>query len=184
MAIGASGTFAHAGNLTITGGSVGNGQKTYIYVTGNVNITNPITFSSGGWSSRADIPSLYVYASGNITIAPTVSRLFGVYNAQGIIDTCSPADTSDSGAMWSTCSNQLVVDGAFSARKVNLKRTFGSLRNASTNVCPGRVSASSCAGEVFNFGPALFFGEAPTTSITPGLDTKKFDFITSLPPFL
>ena len=182
--IGSPGTFAYTGNLTIAGGSVGNGQKTYIYVNGNVNITNQITFSSGGWSGRADIPSLYVYASGNITIAPTVSKLFGVYNAQGIIDTCSPADTSDSGAMWATCSNQLVVDGAFSARKVNLKRTFGSLRNASTNVCPGRVSASSCAGEVFNFGPALFFGEAPTTSITLGLDTKKFDFITSLPPFL
>jgi hypothetical protein len=183
MAIGASGTFAHAGNLTITGGAVGNGQKTYIYVTGNVNITNPITFSSSGWSSRADIPSLYVYASGNITIAPTVSKLFGVYNAQGIIDTCSPADTSDSGAMWSTCSNQLVVDGAFSARKINLKRTFGSLRNA-TNPATCTVPGGKCAAEIFNFGPALFFGEAPTTSITPGLDTKKFDFITSLPPFL
>lgn len=184
MAIGASGTFAHSGNLTITGGAVGNGQKTYIYVTGNVNITNPITFSSGGWSSRADIPSLYVYASGNITIAPTVSRLFGVYNAQGIIDTCSPADTSDSGAMWSTCSNQLLVDGAFSARKINLKRTFGSLRNAPDPTSCGLPVGSKCAAEIFDFNPMLFFADAPNTSITPGLDTKKYDFITSLPPFL
>ncbi|MEK7599460.1 MAG: hypothetical protein AAB462_00280 [Patescibacteria group bacterium] len=124
----------------ILGGRTVNGNQAIessedIYITGN------ITYGSGPWTADS-IPSFVLSTTGNIYIAPNVTRLDGVYTSQranGAIYTCSknsgggnfdpisanvPADN-----FFSTCKNQLLVHGSFVADKIHLMRTYGSLRD-------------------------------------------------------
>ncbi|MCX6727479.1 MAG: hypothetical protein NTX11_01535 [Candidatus Saccharibacteria bacterium] len=199
----ASGRYKKTGNVTINGGSLTLGQHIYLYVTGDVRITGSITDASGNWSSRSQIPSLYIYAKGNITIDNAVTKLYGVYTAQkngnigGTINTCTEATNSLGANNYNACSNQLLIDGAFVADKVNLQRTFGSLRDSAaqdsnplsggTVSCSGNTPSSVaplCAAEVFMFSPSLYLADPPTITSVPGTSSGTYDYITTLPPFL
>lgn len=118
--------------------------STKVYVNGNVYISGNIVYSTSGWSydpgSRVDsIPSLVLYASGNIYIDPGVSQLDGTYISGGTIYTCgvSTSQACASSSLYSTGKNQLVVNGSFVADQVKLMRTFGSLRDEKPTVVSG-----------------------------------------------
>ncbi|MEI6481673.1 MAG: hypothetical protein WCO19_05240, partial [Candidatus Saccharibacteria bacterium] len=66
ITIGSSGKYSKNDNLVIEGGNVDAGEKIFISVVGDITITKPITFASSGWTDRSNIPSLYIYATGNI----------------------------------------------------------------------------------------------------------------------
>jgi hypothetical protein len=123
--------------------TVSPGVNSTIYVNGNIYIDSNIIYadSTTGWASIADIPSLYVIASGNIYIAPTVTRLDGVYVAEakngsgGTLDTCANVLGSFSSpdllyGDTEGCNTQLVINGAVVANHVDLDRSFSSLRYA------------------------------------------------------
>jgi hypothetical protein len=203
---GPSGVFEVSGNITIGPGAIvlPRGRHIKLHIDGNLTITaNSIAFSPAARSSTADIPSLEIVAR-NIKIANNVTRLDGVYVAQphagagtteGIINTCTDsAGTSIADDnLYNDCGNQLVINGAFVANKVQFRRTLGSLRNAhldnafgaATNVCAGAspgAPKSSCAGELFHFSPEVYLG-VPFGS-TPGTPTEPDDYQVVLPPVL
>ncbi|HVW22911.1 MAG TPA: hypothetical protein VHB51_00230 [Candidatus Saccharimonadales bacterium] len=226
----ANGAYYAPGNITISGGSLGNatdwepgddpkGQSLAIYVNGNVTISGNITFSSGARTAKyvngelkTNIPSLFIIARGNIDIAPNVGEVDGVYIAQnhpnnatppqqvgGTINTCS----TNSGDLFGTCNNQLVIRGAFIAKNVELYRTFGSVRDSATGEYPGiPVNAANrsncntgddagdqmrgdlsidCGAEVFIFSPEMFLSHPAIPAIPTNY---KFDAISSLSPVL
>lgn len=138
------------GNLTLGGETVATGQKKAYFRKGNVYIGGNITYNTTGWSydkatGKLDkVPSMVVKTTGNIYISNNVTRLDGVYIAQrkdptlppsnsngGIIYTCGTASYQPvtSTAVYHNCRNQLTVYGTFIANKVNMMRTYGSLRD-------------------------------------------------------
>ena len=202
---------AVGGRTVISGFSGANGinkgHRIAIYVTGDVYINDDIKFRQAiTWSSPDDVPSFYLIAKGNIYISPNVDQLDGVYVAQpngtpgsGTINTCAKNyGNFPRSELYDNCTKQLVINGAFVAQKVNLYRTFASLRNSlggeSPLVSPGNCSANvsqgqfrggnyDCAAEVFNFSPETFLGK-PALGSAPGSAITKYDFITSLSPVL
>jgi len=163
------------------------------YVNGDVYINGTgIRFkdADGSWGNLVDnIPSFHLIVKGNIYIDPEVEQLDGVYVAQptppttangpwtkGEIITCA----NDQKTTPSTgCNKKLTINGAFIARQVRFKRTFGNLAAASAT----ETAANSQAAEVFNFSPEVYL-----SPLGPGLNRSvpftKYDYITSLPPVL
>ncbi|HVX56646.1 MAG TPA: hypothetical protein VHA37_02845 [Candidatus Saccharimonadales bacterium] len=146
----ASGSYTYGSGsgskLTINGGTLSAGQAVSIFVNGDVNITQPITYAqTTGWTPGT-APSFILHATGNIYISPNVTSLAGVYIAQksgsngGKIYTCAdgtgfaPVSAQN---LYPTCSNQLVVYGSFVADQVNLMRSYGSLRDEEPNPAVG-----------------------------------------------
>jgi hypothetical protein len=192
---------------------IGNAANEAIYVNGDVYIRNNITYTgAGSWSSIAQIPSLYVVATGNIYIDPGVTRLDGIYIAEsnsegtGIINTCVNVSTTPfyiykvSELGGGACDEQLTVNGAFVAKQVFLDRSYSSLRyshngenpwdgqsyncgTAGIDVPFGDPSRADCAAEIFNFSPELYLSQ-PANTPNSGPTTGIFDYITSLSPVL
>jgi len=198
--------FNAGGSLTLENGSdpieVTNGARKVIYVDGELTINNNIEFSTN-WSSRDDIPLVMLIAR-DITIAPGVTQIDGVYVAQpdaggsGVIRTCD----SGGSATFDDCKNPLVVNGAFIADNVQFTRTRGSLRDARLNegrtgISPvnvagncswtqgpssgGTVGGDTCAAEVISFSPEVYM--ALTQLLTPG-ESFQYDSYVTLPPNL
>ncbi len=196
------------GPVKITAGTLGPGIKTTIYVKGDVEITGNISYGSVdvspyNFGTIAQIPSLYIIAyGGKINIDSSVTQLDGVYISQpdttgggGTIDTCDAAipDTS----LITSCKQQLIVNGAFVAKQVYLRRAFGSLRdsqageryiNGSPRTCSTDLGATptsngDCAAEIFNFSPEVYLAQ-PLLPIDDGPTTGTYKYITSLGPVL
>jgi hypothetical protein len=187
-----SGTFRATGNVTINGGAIAAGTKTTLYVDGNAYISGAapgsITYSgSGSWGS-GNIPMLRLVVRGNIYIDNDVTQLDGLYSAQesgvgvgGIIYTCvfggGFAPPALNGTLGTECDNKLTVNGAFSARQVQLLRTIGTLRGSTSS----EPSTDTSIAEVFNFNPAFWISQPDPNA---GAGAGDYDAITSLPPVL
>ena len=187
--------------LTIKGGTLPSSSNTNvsIFVNGDIYINGNINYGSGWTIGTA--PSLIVHATGNIYIAPGVTHLAGVYIAEekpdgsaGTIYDCSNSFSPvQKDQLYSKCNNQLVVNGSFVAKQVNLMRTYGSLRDeeppksapfASTACSNANIQSNpeSCAGEIFIGSPTLYLSEPATQP--PGNGSLQFQSIESLPPVL
>jgi hypothetical protein len=218
---GGSGYYKTSGPLTLNNSSLGidpatgKGNIVNLYVTGDVYILNNIIYSSSGsWTSIDQIPSFNLHVEGNIYISPDVTELDGTYTAEpnsssadggGNIYTC--ADTPDgqdftsmpSSELWSDCKNQLLVYGSFQADKINLMRTFGSLRDevpANGSVSAPNPSSCSnqgiwapqeqgitCAAEVFEYSPEVYITDPNATNNNSSqVNHLEIDSETSLPP--
>jgi hypothetical protein len=173
------------GPLTLSG-NLGGGSRVSLYVNGDVLINGPIQYP-GGWNA-GNLPLFQLVVRGNIYIAQGVSRIDGVYIAQpngatgGTIYTCAnpalpAAAVSTTGPnVYSACQNQLVVNGAFVAKQVQLLRSRGTLRSAT----PAENNSSANVGEIFNFSPSVWMAQPPASTGSGG----EYDAITSLPPIL
>lgn len=190
----ASGSY-QSNSITISG-SVNTGNHVAIYVNGNANISGNITLS-GTWDSVSQIPSFeLIVKNGNIYIDGSVTRLDGVYVAQGgTIYDCSVNDAPASGVQFSNnCDNSLVVNGAFIATQVDLMRTSSSSSNTlyrsnsdpTTSGGSDSASESGNASEVFNYSPAIWLGLTTNNWLGSGGSTNlnNYNSITSLPPVL
>jgi hypothetical protein len=194
------------GTLTINGGNITKKVDASIFVEGNLYITNDIKFTQSDWGDIESIPSLVIVVKGgDIRIDPNVKQLDGLFiaqpkgNAGGNIHTCASSGGPITSGLLASCRNQLLVNGAFVAQKVNLLRSFGSLRNSypgehlagsrpgsnadCTDSGPAPVATNDCAAEVFNFGPEMYLAHP---SVTPSTGPTKgiYDYITSLSPVL
>ena len=179
------------------GSGIAKGNRVAIYVTGDVYIQNNVQFKQTSWNSIDDIPSFYLIVKGNIYIDPSVTQLDGVYVAQptstggGTIYTCAPGTPAVSSLfantdLYNNCQNQLTVNGAFIANKVNLLRTANSVRNSLGGELPsgpGNCAGHDCAAEIFNFSPEVYLAQ-PGFNPIGGPSTGKYDYVTSLSPVL
>lgn len=176
------------GDITLTGQLPENataGKRVVIYVDGNVTVQAPsggkvgFATTSYEWSSIDLVPSLYVIARGNININSGVTQLDGSFISQGgEITSCTVGGVYPTPSQRTEqCRNQLRVNGAFIARKVNLLRTFGSLREGVALEAPSSTRAS----ETFMYNPALWFTQGGGL---PSNSKIQIDSYTSLPPSL
>jgi hypothetical protein len=162
------------------------GQQTTMYVDGNVLIDSDIKYPAN-WSMTTR-PYFQLIVRGNIYIARNVKQLDGMYVAQrngvngGNIYTCAnttlpaTAIVPTGGTLYTNCSEQLIVNGAFVAYSVQFLRVKGTLNQSSAGE---RGDAASHAAEVFNFSPALWMSMPVGTGVV-----NDYDSITSLPPTL
>jgi hypothetical protein len=175
------------GSIELTEGSIPNGQRTALYINGDVRITGNIGYQNDEWQTLADIPSLHVYVKGNIYIQSGVTNLTGFFVAQrdgtnkGIIYTCANGTSRMPIAdILNGCSTQLKVRGAFSSYKTFFDRSKGSLRAGS----PIERYEANSAAETFFLGPEMYFvspGSVSTGGTTP---TGGYQYQTVLPPLL
>lgn len=183
-----SGSYKGTGTVTINASDMGAGKRVVLYVDGNVYINGNIRYT-GSWTYD-QIPLVEIVASGNIYIAPGVTQLDGAYIAQskadgskGSIYTCAtnsgPLSWTD-GSFYTPCKTKLTVNGLFSAARVYLMRTYGTISSATAN----ETAANSAAGEVFNYNPTLWIAQPPAGTTTENSKVGKYDAITSLPPVL
>lgn len=139
-------------------------RKITLIVDGDVRITENIVYNYSTVASRGQIPAFVLVASGKIDIAPGVTNLSGLYVAgtEGInstINTC--ANGVNSLRFGDACSQQLTVNGAFMASRIEFRRTHG---NLVTNVPAERFRVSP---EYYLARPlleSLYFSDFETTS--------------------
>ena len=162
------------------------GTKITLYINGNVFIGQNIVYQL---DKVDNVPKFALVAKGNIYIDPSVTQLDGLYIAQptagidgGDIWTCHPNNTDVVRYTYpSGCTNQLVVNGALIAKRVEFLRVKGDVAGASTSedTLSGGVGNPNIA-EVVNYSPAMvvggpFFNPAPANGL-------PIDSIISLPP--
>jgi len=153
----------------IVSGNPPPGDKIVLYVAGNAEINNNISFYSSSnnapLTSASDIPLLYVIASGNIYIDSTVTSIDGVYSAVNTIYTCANSGTpfySDS-SLIGACNSALTVHGSLVASQVKFGRVSGGLPNAG--------GWPTGASENFNYGPEVWLTEVNgTMQVNPSYD--------------
>jgi hypothetical protein len=195
---------SYVGNLTIGSSLFDDATNVSVYVNGDVTIAGNITYKNASWGAIERIPSFRLIVKGNIYISKDVSQLDGIYVSQptsggsGQIYTCtngsSPYSTTASNFFTDCGQKQLLVNGAFIAKKVNLLRTFGSLRASSggehlsigtSKTCTeGRTTnLGDCAAEIFNYTPEIYLSQ-PQENATSGPTVGRYDYITSLAPVL
>ena len=152
-----------------------------IFITGNIFISNDITFNN-----FRQIPRLIIYSQQNIIIDCAVTRLDAVIVAKGQVSTCSP-DILNEESLNSNdnpydntqndprYSNQLIVNGAIIAENLIANRTYGASYGANSIV----------PAELINFDPTLYLWnitKAEGTN-TPALNGDfHTTYIEELPP--
>ncbi len=164
--------------------TIGVGQNTTVFLRGNAYINSDIKYAQG--YNDSNVPKFVLVVLGSLYIGPNVKQLDGWYIAQpdasyppldkndtGNIWTCHENKTGKEDASWvaSNCNNQLVVNGALTAKEVEFLRT------------PGDVSTpASTPAEVVNFTPEMVAGNPFFSAASPG--TPVIQSLTSLPPVL
>lgn len=167
-----------SGTLTLPGGTVGASKNLAYFINGDVFITGNINYDAA--STADNIPKFVLVVRGNIYIAPGVNEIDGWYIAQpngtndGVIWTCHDGNPANSQPQdtWvrTNCDGPLTVNGAFTAKQINLLRINGGLNTAAPAGPPA---------EIFNYTPAMVIG-GPFFNAPPG--QGSLDSLISLPP--
>jgi len=158
-------------------GTVPAGKTVIIFVNGNVNITGNITYEP---HDITNVPKFALVVRGDIRISSTVTQLDGWYIAQptsgttrGVIWTCNNGtDTIPDTFIRSNCNGRLTINGALTAKQVNLARINGNL--------------GSSSAEDVNFSAAMVLG-GPFFEAAPGggggsTSAGAIQSLISLPP--
>lgn len=143
------------------------------------------------WASIDQIPLIKVVTMGNMFFDDNVIQADGLFVAvpdpanasnTGEIHTCASfASGLDltrptfEDAQVATCSQKLVISGAFVAKRVHLLRTNGNIQNGT----PAEPYTSANIAEVFRFSPEMYLA-----LLSDGSGAGRFDSILSLPPAL
>ena len=183
----ASGNYSITGNATLTGGTVPAnwaGKGIAYFVDGDVTISGDVSYDL---HTASISPKFALVVQGNIYIKPGVKNLAGWYIAQpkpassttgGVIWTCVDPGSLDGDPggppkdtwMRINCTSPLTVNGALTAKQVNLGRI-----DASGNPLPPLPGS-----ETVNYIPEMaigggFFNQPPST-------TAPIQSLISLPP--
>ena len=178
-------TIANAGTITIP-----TNTQAAVYVSGDVFIRNNIVFGAAGGTWQTS-PNFVLVVNGDIRIAQDVTRLDGLYIAQGgTIYTCvSSVNTLyDASSVYSNCQNQLSINGGLIGTDIRWLRLRGTLKDAIFQEKPNFANASGTpAGEVINYSPQVWLAPSPLKipgtpdgEVTTG--TGPYDSIKELPP--
>ena len=153
---------AASGNLHLYGTMPAGATQIYIGVN-DLFIDNDIKYPAS-YANGAAIPSLVVITTHNLAVMSNVKQLDGFYVAQGdgvtsgMFRDCWPKTSPQ--AVGDACDvNQLVVNGAVAAGKLELWRSYGG--------SGATVSARQTPAEIFNFSPELYIRNALSNTNTP-----------------
>ncbi|MEK7059442.1 MAG: hypothetical protein AAB971_01670 [Patescibacteria group bacterium] len=150
-----AGTTVINGPYTLPATTVGAGDNRAIYVNGDAYIDGNVTYGGSPWNV-SNVPSFVLIATGNIYIDPGVTNLDGIYTAQTsgkAIYTCGKKvgaafQPLDKNNLFS-CNKRLTIHGSFVADKINLMRTFGSLRDEKPTGAGSQIGLVwSCGGSI------------------------------------
>lgn len=108
--------FKSQANTTIKSSAAIKGRAT-IFVNGNVEISQNIVYSGENVVNAKDLPNLAIFATGDIIIDQSVTRLDAVLIAKGRIDTCKQAAQFQS----AYCNQKLEANGYWAS---NLSPSF------------------------------------------------------------
>lgn len=169
----ASGSYQYTSSAISGTPTIGRGKQVVLYRTGDLYINSNILYQRSGWATKADIPALKIVVSGNIYIAPGVTELNGVFIAQptaatntGVINTCSGVANAN---LYASCRTPLTVNGVFTAKRVDLRRTNGSASQGTT-------------AETFRYLPEVWMADWP--EVNNGVPTLRYDSMSNLAPIL
>jgi hypothetical protein len=148
-----AGASVASGPYEVTGRTVTGSES--VFVNGDAYISGNIIY--GSWTTKDNVPSFELHATGNIYIDPNVTVLDGVYTAEPTsgskaIYTCAgPSHYAPmaQGSLYGGCNKQLTIHGSFVAQHVNLMRTYGSLRDEKPNVTSAAVQVPGTGGVPF-----------------------------------
>jgi hypothetical protein len=157
-----------------------NNRNIVIFVTGDITIANNITYNTGGAWNIDTIPSVKVFATGNIYIAPGVSQLDGEYVAGGRLFTCATSSTSINSATFinDNCRTPLVINGNIKAERIHFLRANGSLLSGTSL----EAHANPNTAESIRFSPdAYLLPDGGGLSPDPGGE-PAYDSIIARPP--
>ncbi|MCL2037872.1 hypothetical protein FWG95_02620 [Candidatus Saccharibacteria bacterium] len=171
--LGSSGTYRYdvsGGTLNISGNvlkgikdtSTPKGNHLTIYVEGNVLINGNIVFQGPSYTNLSEIPSLTIYATDNIEIAPGVTQIDGTLVAGKAVHTCNTNRDSTFGPHLGLnnspggCNQQLTINGAIVSKdSPHFRRTFGG--GTSTTITDiANTNAPRAPAEIVNYTPNLF----------------------------
>lgn len=180
-----SGQYQINGNAVLNAGTISpvsstSGRKLTYFVDGNLRITGNVEYDTS--RTAKNVPKLAVVVRGNIYVEPGVTQIDGWYIAQ-------PSSGTTGGEFWSchdssfsnppidteirgSCDQTLTVNGAITAKQVNLTRINGGFD-------PGSIAPASSA-EVFNYTPEMVIG-GPFFN-QPGPPSGGLQSLISLPP--
>ena len=166
-----NGQYIRNGNLSLAG-SIPPGKHIVLFVNGNVTIGNNITYDPG--SNINDITKFVLVVKGDIRVHPRVERIDGWYIAQpdgdngGVVWTChGGSSTPDPSFIRNRCDDALDVNGALTAKQINLARIIGGL--------------SGDSAEDVNYTPEMVLGGPFFEDDTPGT-AGTIQSLISLPP--
>ncbi|HEY5268476.1 MAG TPA: hypothetical protein VII94_05100, partial [Candidatus Saccharimonadales bacterium] len=150
--------YCRLGNSVDITGNPPTGSKIVLYIAGNAEIGGTgISFYNNylntGLGAAADIPLLYVIASGNIYVDNTASSIDGVYVASNTIFTCANNGQSFSSdtALISGCASNLTVNGSLVANQIKLGRVYGGLSS--------QYGYPVGQAETFTYGPQVWLSQ-------------------------
>jgi len=165
---------------TIAPGAPGSGRNLTYFIDGDVYINDDIVY--GTPYNAENVPKFALVVRGNIYVAPGVDRLDGWYIAQpngsndGQVWTCHDGTTLNNSPLsdlWvrTNCGGALTINGALTARRVNLLRIAGGL---------GSVSPGTSA-EVINYTPEMVI-DGPFFNASSATTGGGIQSLISLPP--
>lgn len=116
-----------AGNVTLSGATLGTGKSVVIRSSGTVKISGNLLYEATSDTTR--LPQLIIYAE-NIIIEPDVSEVNAwlITRDKGYVSTCGSIVNMTSwlsGLSSSQCNKQLRVNGPIMAGSLFLRRTYG-----------------------------------------------------------
>ena len=157
------------GDLTISGGTLTAGKTVIVKATGNVTITNNVSYGTGSITSLSQIPQLIIIAN-NIYIKDNVSQVDawliakGTATSGGVLDTCDVNRSNYSQGMTITnCNNPLTINGPVMAQHLWLRRTGGS----------GAGTDGGTPAETINLRPDAYLWGVAQNSSTSQLQTTS-----------
>ncbi len=184
-------TFASSpsGTIRLVNGGDFN-KKATLFVDGDVIIGTDITYAdTSSWATISAIPYFSLVVKGDIYINSGVTQMDGLYIAQpkddgtgGNIYTCTNNKTIYNKGRtdnFTNCSNQLVVNGAFIAKRVHFLRSYKSISDGQAN----ESATNSNAAELFRFSPEMYIVQ-PVFKPSSTTESGEYDYITTLPPIL
>lgn len=155
--------YSDVGNVTIYSGTVGQNVTRIVRSSGDVTIDGSIYYNGGPYTAAGRVPKTVIYANGNISISCYVSRVDAILVAGGTVDTCyQAAGTSEEDAIRSQ--NQLVINGAVIANKMEVPRTYGTATGYDT-VRPAEVINYDTSALIWGQSMADA-GESDTLTVT------------------
>lgn len=157
--------------MELTGGTFSSGRAT-IFVEGDLTITGNIIAHQTSNQPGEFVPNLGIYATGNVTIAETVSQIDATIISQGTIKTCTdnykiPAS--------SKCTGALVVHGMLASSKFDKSFEFGRRATTTTGGTGSPAESIIYQGKLLSFPP-------PEFTITKSKFNRTIKYESNLPP--
>ena len=143
---------------------INSGMNVIVKRDGKVVISTNVQYRNSGYSSFSEVPRFIVIAE-NIEIGCGVKRIDGLLVATGTVNTCKSENQED--REKEDYSNQLIVNGAIIAGKLEANRTYGA----------GPGIYSIVPAEIVRFDPTLLDLDLGSNDSNP-----KIVNITELPP--